>query len=101
MIMLGLTLCEPPWRQLRSWISPLYHIHHTVQTWHHTTSTFSKNEGRLSWTLNDSNEEVERIVRTWMKKQSVEFFHVSFQKLVQHWKKCVENRGDYMEKQMK
>jgi hypothetical protein len=34
------TLHKPPCRQLRSWMSPLYHIHHTVQTWCHATSTF-------------------------------------------------------------
>jgi hypothetical protein len=37
--------------------------------------------------LYDSDEEVERIVRTWMKKQSVEFFCDSFEKLVHCWQK--------------
>ncbi|GFG30270.1 hypothetical protein Cfor_04429 [Coptotermes formosanus] len=39
--------------------------------------------------LQDSNEEVERTIRTWMKKQSLEFFHNSFEKLVHCWQKCV------------
>jgi hypothetical protein len=38
--------------------------------------------------LYDSNEEDERIVRTWMKKQGVEFFCDGFHKLVHCWKKC-------------
>jgi hypothetical protein len=48
--------------------------------------------------LYDSSEEMERIVRTWTKKKSVAFFHDGFQKLVHHWKKCVENGGDYVKK---
>jgi histone-lysine N-methyltransferase SETMAR len=43
--------------------------------------------------LYDSDKEVGRADRTWMKKQSVEFFRDGFQKLVDHWKKCVENGG--------
>jgi putative component of toxin-antitoxin plasmid stabilization module len=63
-------------RQLRSWISPSYHTCHTAQTWHHTTSTFSKNVGRP---LYDSREEVEKSVRTEMKKQkcAVLLWHLS------------------------
>jgi hypothetical protein len=45
-----------------------------------------------------SNEGVERYVRTWMKKQIVEFFCDGFEKLVCLWQKCVENGGDYVEK---
>ncbi|GFG29112.1 hypothetical protein Cfor_00279 [Coptotermes formosanus] len=101
MTMLGLKLLEPSWRQLRSLISPLYHVHHTVQTWYHVTSTnfhpFPKIREDLRGYLYYSNEEVERIVRTWMKKQSLEFFCDGFQKLRHHWKKCVENGGDYVE----
>jgi hypothetical protein len=34
----------------------------------------------------------------WMKEQSKEFFSDDFEKLFHHWKKCVENDGDYVEK---
>jgi hypothetical protein len=46
----------------------------------------------------DSNNEVERTVRTWIKKQSVEFFHDGFVKLVCHWHKSEEYSGNYVEK---
>lgn len=46
--------------------------------------------------LYDSDEEMGRTVRTWMKKQSVGLFCDSFEKLVHHWQKCVENGGDYV-----
>jgi histone-lysine N-methyltransferase SETMAR len=59
--------------------------------------TVPKMKEDLCGYLYDSNEEVERIVRTWTKKQSVEFFCDSFQKLVLCWKKCVANGGDYVE----
>jgi hypothetical protein len=39
--------------------------------------------------LCDSNEDMERTVRTWMKKQSVEFFRDGSEKLVHRWQKCV------------
>jgi hypothetical protein len=46
----------------------------------------------------DSNEELERTVRTWLKKQNVEFLHGGFEKLVRHWRNCVKQGGDYVEK---
>lgn len=46
----------------------------------------------------DSSEEVEKSVRTWMKKQSVEFCCDIFQKLIHRWQKCVQNGGDYVDK---
>jgi hypothetical protein len=61
---------------------------------------FPKMKEGLHGHLYDSNEEVERIVRTWMKKEIVEFFHDGFQKLVHRWKNCVENGGDYVEKEI-
>jgi len=48
--------------------------------------------------LYDSDEGVERSVRTWRKKQIVEFFRDSFEKLVRLWQKCVESDGVYVEK---
>jgi hypothetical protein len=46
----------------------------------------------------DSIEEVGRAARTWMKKKGLEFLHDSFQKLLLHWRKCVESNVDYVEK---
>jgi hypothetical protein len=48
--------------------------------------------------LYGSNEVVERTVRKWMKKLSVDFFHDGFYKLVRCWQNCVENCSEYMEK---
>jgi hypothetical protein len=59
---------------------------------------FSKTKEDLRGHVCDSIEEVERAVRTWMKKQSMEFLHGSFQKRFLHWRKCVENNVDYVEK---
>lgn len=46
-VTLNLTSHQPPKRQLQSWSSLSYPIHHTVQFWHHVT-TFSLN---LKFTL--------------------------------------------------
>jgi hypothetical protein len=46
----------------------------------------------------NSTEDVERAVRTWMKKQRMEFLHDSFQELFLHWRKYVEDNVDYVEK---
>jgi hypothetical protein len=53
-------------------------------------------KGHFHGHLYDSNNEVERTVRTWIKKQSVEFFHDGFEKLVHHWHKSEENSGNYV-----
>jgi hypothetical protein len=45
-----------------------------------------------------SNEEVKRTVKTWLRKQSVEFFRDGFTKFVSHWWKCVQLGGNYVEK---
>jgi len=45
-----------------------------------------------------SNEGVERSVRTWMKKQIVEFFRDGFEKLVHLWRNSVEISRDYVGK---
>jgi len=47
---------------------------------------FSEDAGRHLWTSVDSVEEVERTVRTWMKKQSVVFFLDGFRNLVHRWR---------------
>jgi hypothetical protein len=46
----------------------------------------SEDAGRPLWTSVDSVEEVERTVRTWMKKQSMEFFLDGFRNLVRRWR---------------
>jgi histone-lysine N-methyltransferase SETMAR len=52
---------------------------------------FQKMKEDLCGYLYDPDEEVEWTVRTWMKKQSLEFFCEGFQTLFHRWKKCVEN----------
>lgn len=95
---LGLAPCKPLWKQVRRWISPSHQTYHTVQIWHHATFTFiPKIKEDLSGYLHNPNKELERTVRTWMKKQSVEFFCDSFEKLVQHWQRF-GNGGDYVER---
>ena len=59
---------------------------------------FPKMKDDLHGHLYDSDEEVERTLRTWMKKQNVELFCDGFEKLVHHQWKFVENGGDYVEK---
>jgi histone-lysine N-methyltransferase SETMAR len=59
---------------------------------------FPKMNEDLRGHLYDSNKEAEKNVKTWMTKQSVEFFRDGFEKLVHRWQKCVENGGDYVEK---
>jgi len=70
-----------------------------VQTWYQTVSTFfEKTKEDLHGHVCDSIEEVGRAARTWMKKKGLEFLHDSFQKLLLHWRKCVESNVDYVEK---
>jgi len=47
---------------------------------------FSEDAGRHLWTSVDSVEEVERTVRTWMKKQNLESFLDGFRNLVHRWR---------------
>jgi histone-lysine N-methyltransferase SETMAR len=56
----------------------------------HDFHLFPKMNEDLRGHLYDSNEEVERTVRTWMKKQSVEFFRDDIEKLVHRWQKYAE-----------
>jgi len=44
------------------------------------------------------DEEVKSEVRKWFQKQSTNFFKDGFQRLVQRWRKCIEVRGDFVEK---
>jgi hypothetical protein len=43
---------------------------------------------------------VEKTVRTCRKRQNVELFNGSSEKLVYIWSKCVENGGDYVEEKI-
>jgi histone-lysine N-methyltransferase SETMAR len=95
MTTLGLTLRDPPWKLDFTIVPhPPYSPHLAPCDFH----IFPKKKEDLHGYMHDSSEEVERIVRTWTKKQSVKFFHGSFQKLVHHWKKSVENGDDFVEK---
>ena len=44
------------------------------------------------------DEEVKSAVRKWFQKQNTNFFKDGFQKLVQHWRRCIEVSGDFVEK---
>jgi len=44
------------------------------------------------------DEEVKSAVRKWFQKQNIDFFKGRFQKLVQHWWKCIEVHGDFVGK---
>jgi len=44
------------------------------------------------------DKEVKSAVRKWFQKQNTNFFKDGFQKLVQHWWKCIEVHGDFVEK---
>jgi len=37
-------------------------------------------------------------VRKWFQKQNTNFLKGGFQNLVQRWRKCIEARGDFVEK---
>uniref|UniRef100_G1KYT3 Histone-lysine N-methyltransferase SETMAR n=1 Tax=Anolis carolinensis TaxID=28377 RepID=G1KYT3_ANOCA len=47
---------------------------------------------------NASDEDVERTVRCWLRKKSVDFFCDGFRKLVHRWQKCIQLSGKYVEK---
>jgi len=44
------------------------------------------------------DEELKSAVRRWFQKQNTDFFKDGSQKLVQHWWKCIEVHGDFVEK---
>jgi hypothetical protein len=41
---------------------------------------------------------VKSAVRKWFQKQDTNFFNDGLKKLVQRWQKCIEERGDFVEK---
>jgi hypothetical protein len=58
--------------------------------------------GKLKEHLKDQrfscDEEVESAVRKWFEKHSTNFLKDGFKKLLQRWRKCIEVRGDFIEK---
>ena len=59
---------------------------------------FSKLKEHLKDQHFSCDEEVKSAVMKWFQKQNTNFFKGGFQKLVQRWRKCVEVRGDFVEK---
>ena len=59
---------------------------------------FPKLKEHLKGQCFSRDEEVKSAVRKWFRKQNTNFFKDGFQKLVQHWRKCTEVRGDFVEK---
>ena len=53
-----------------------------------------------SKTLCKAVEEVKSAVRKWLQKQNTIFFKDGFQKLVHCWRKCIEVRDDFVEKEL-
>ena len=45
-----------------------------------------------------SDQELKEAVHAWLAAQPKTFFSEGIKKLVQQWKKCIEKRGDYVEK---
>ncbi len=43
-------------------------------------------------------QEIKAALNRWIKDTSKEFFQQGLKKLVEHWKKCIELNGDYVEK---
>jgi len=48
--------------------------------------------------LDKAVEEVKSAVGKWFQKRNTNFFKDRFQKLVQHWQKCIDVCGDFVEK---
>jgi hypothetical protein len=45
-----------------------------------------------------NNEEVIQAVQEWLHQQAKDFFLGGIRKLPDHWRKCIANKGDYVEK---
>jgi hypothetical protein len=45
-----------------------------------------------------SNEEVVPAVQEWLHRQPKDFFLSGIRKLPDCWRKCIANKGDYVEK---
>jgi len=67
----------------------------TVRRWVYMLCIVSKMKQRFTFF---AVEEVKSAVRKWFQKGKTKFFKDVFQKLVQRWRKCIEVRGDFIEK---
>ena len=47
----------------------------------------------------DDDDELQEEVMTWFKGQAADFYDSGIQKLVPRLNKCLDNAGDYVEKQ--
>jgi len=45
-----------------------------------------------------NNEEVIQNVQEWLHWQPKDFFLSGIRKFLDHWRKCITNQGDYVEK---
>ena len=46
----------------------------------------------------EDDDEVIDAVKTWLRRQSTDFYRQGFHALVSRWRKAVEREGDYVEK---
>jgi len=60
---------------------------------------FGPLKGHLGRKLFRNNEEVIWDVQEWLHWQPKDFFLSGILKLPDHWRKCIANEGDYVEKQ--
>jgi hypothetical protein len=60
----------------------------------------SSSGSQLDDNLFADDEEVEKDVRKWLRRQSKDLCDVGFDALVKRWDKCISVGGGYVEKQM-
>ena len=46
----------------------------------------------------ETDDEVKEVVHDWLRSQSQTFFSSGIKKLTDRWAKCIEKKGDYIEK---
>jgi len=88
----GLTQVQQQEMQFNARTFQCCHIHRIAQIWLPNLKEHLKGQ-RFS-----CDEEVKSAVRKWFQKQNINFFKGRFKKLVQHWQKCIEVHGDFVEK---
>jgi hypothetical protein len=88
-----LTQVQQQEMQFNAWTFQCRRIHRIAQIWLHVISTCSpKLKKHFS-----CDEEVKPAVRKLFQKQNT-IFKGGFKKLAQRWGKCIEVRGDFVEK---
>ena len=40
---------------------------------------------------------IKAAVKSWLTQQDAQFYHDGITKLLEHWQKCVDRSGDYIE----